>query len=445
MTLFSKRKNIVSYGLKRILIAFISLQIMTLAITSLFILKPFMQVTAGTISTQMLALLSAEKKPIIKEISSNEKIRSNLNNPIFYQLSESPYNNSYHLLPIILLIKSDLESELQGKVTLVSINQQPEFYWFFIHEQQLSVGFNKKLIGAQPELTMLLLAIFLALLATIFSYYISSKLNQPLVILKKVTQKLSQGDFTARLPKQDLLELNDAFEQINQLAYHFEHLLEQRVIFLSGISHDIRTPLTRLKLLLAIHQENLDIGFTKKTNSIVVEMEALIALYLDSSEFLLESNTQTTVINDLLNGLINQLAKNQSKWVKLNPTENINIQLNQSAFTRVVNNLISNSFKYADPVNKGTINIDLKTTQSFLQISISDHGKGLPDKEMEEIFKPFFRSSQDKNTTQGNGLGLSICRQICLSQGWEITLSDNKPGLIASIKIPFEFPSGIPQ
>lgn len=453
--------NIVGYGLKRILVAFISLQIVTLLVTSFFILKPFMKLTSATISAKMIEQLNNSKntsntktghtkpdnnspfKLVSKQpFPSDKKTTSSLINNDFYHITQQKFNNSYQFLPVLFFIKQNLQSQLQLNVKLVSIDSQPNIYWFHIEKTKFSIGFSRHLIGTQPELTMVLLLILLTFIATIFSYYISKKLNQPLVTLKEVTHRISEGDFSARLPKQSLIELDEAFEQINQLVYHFEHLLEQRVIFLSGISHDIRTPLTRLKLLIAIHQQDISPQFSDKTNSIIAEMEALIKLYLDSSEYLLESNTEVTVINQFLADIIKQAPSEQSGLVDLHKLSDIEIRINRSALSRVINNLISNSFKYAHPDKTGAVIISLKTQQSYLTVNIADHGKGLPNKEFEAIFKPFFRSNQESKNSKGNGLGLSICRQICLSQGWQIKLADNNPGLVASIKIPYDFSLG---
>jgi len=433
MKYFSETNNIVRYGTKKIIFVFILLQIITLLVTSFFILRPFLQITSQTIAEQMLAI---NKHHSITQVNESKPHIALLNRKN-YRTNHLKSQSTIELLPILYFIKSQLRLKTNSNVQFIKILEQPDFYWYHIDDLNKNIGFQKDLIGTQREMTMLLLAFFLLIVAFWFSSQISRKLNQPLLTLKNVTQRLAKGDLSAKLPAHELQEIDQAFKQVNLLTYHFKHLLEQRVIFLSGISHDIRTPITRLNLLLAINEEKLNPKFADKVKNTLREMEALVDIYLNSSQYLLNSHQKLVDISLLMASFIQSVQEQHGDVFVLNVQQGINTPVNQAVFTRVIQNLIGNSLKYAPPALLGKITINLKLIGDQVSITIVDQGKGIPEEHLEQVFKPFFRSPQENSELSGNGLGLSIARQICLTQGWLLSLSNHSEGgLVAEIKIP---------
>jgi len=438
--LFSSANSISRYGMRQILLAFMLLLLLTLTITSFFILKPFMDAVSTTIAVEMAKKVTLKKHEKLVNVQEGFSVEhAYLTEGKQYLVSKLNPQLSWSLYPFIYFVKNELSAALSTQVLIAEIPAQPDYYWFYLPNQKRSVGFKKHLVGTKPELTFLLLIFFLLFIAFSVSARLSQKLNQPLVMLQVVAEKLSQGDFSARLPHHELNEINKAFEQVNQLAYHFKHMLEQRVVFLSGISHDIRTPITRLKLLIAINETHLPTSFISQADKALHEMEALIRMYLDSSEFLLKDETGAIEINNFFENIIQEPQNKLRVSLISELIQPFSLRINTAALQRVIENILNNSLKYTvnEKAEIQDIVISLLQVEDKVVIQITDQGAGIAKEVLEEVFKPFFRHQQNNNI-DGSGLGLSICRQICLSQGWLLSLKNNEQqqGLIVTLEIP---------
>jgi two-component system osmolarity sensor histidine kinase EnvZ len=196
---------------------------------------------------------------------------------------------------------------------------------------------------------------------------------------------------------------------------------------LSGISHDLRTPLTRLKLQLAlIKQQDL----AKKLGDDIEEMERMLNEYLEFSRY--QKNEQTTMIS--LNSLIEDITKKyENKKINFSATENIEINARQNSIKRCLMNLIDNGFSYGKKIE-----IFTSKTANNIIILIDDDGPGIPEKEYQNVMKPFYRIDKSRGQNKsGVGLGLSIANDIIRSHGGNISLEKSPlSGLRVKISLP---------
>ena len=196
---------------------------------------------------------------------------------------------------------------------------------------------------------------------------------------------------------------------------------------LSGISHDLRTPLTRLKLQLAlIGQQDL----AKKMADDVEEMERMLNDYLEFSRH--QKNEETEVLD--LNEIINEvLKKYEGKNIDYNFDENVQINIRQNSFKRCLGNLIDNGLAYGKNVK-----IISKKTMSHLLIFVDDDGPGIPEKEYQNVMKPFYRIDKSRGQNKsGVGLGLSITNDIIRSHGGNIAFEKSPlNGLRVKLSLP---------
>tara|TARA_A100001234_G_C12551174_1_gene353203 strand:- start:328 stop:924 length:597 start_codon:yes stop_codon:yes gene_type:complete len=196
---------------------------------------------------------------------------------------------------------------------------------------------------------------------------------------------------------------------------------------LSGISHDLRTPLTRMKLQIAFIKDK---ELEKKLSEDINEMEKMLNEYLQftSSSFL--EKDEKFNISDLINNIIIKY-NNENILKEIQP--NIHINGRKNLIKRCINNLIDNSIKYADKVN-----IELVENNNNLFIKIEDNGPGIPDQEFENVFKPFYKIDKGRADSKSSvGLGLSIASDIIRSHGGNIKLSkSNMGGLGVKIFLP---------
>ena len=196
---------------------------------------------------------------------------------------------------------------------------------------------------------------------------------------------------------------------------------------LSGISHDLRTPLTRLKLQLAmLNQKDL----SNKMSKDIDEMEGMLNSYLQFAKSQIQEESIATNINELFNEIANE--KN-SKNLHLDLQTETVLVARKNALKRCLNNIIENGLNYAKNVYVNT-----STSTNNLNIFINDDGPGIPLNQYKNVFKPFFRLDESRNLNHsGVGLGMSISEDIVRSHGGNIELSGNKyKGLQVKISLP---------
>jgi len=196
---------------------------------------------------------------------------------------------------------------------------------------------------------------------------------------------------------------------------------------LSGISHDLRTPLTRLKLQLALLKQQ---DLAKKMGDDIEEMERMLNEYLEFSRNQKSEETEAVNINDLIKDII---TKYDNKQVSAHLEENPEINIRLNAIKRCLINLIDNGLSYGKKVE-----IITKKTISDLIIFIDDNGPGIPEKEYQNVMKPFYRIDKSRGQNKsGVGLGLSITNDIIRSHGGSITLEKSPlSGLRVRISLP---------
>jgi len=208
-----------------------------------------------------------------------------------------------------------------------------------------------------------------------------------------------------------------------------ERQIEQRTMMLSGVSHDLRTILTRFKLQLALAKGSFD---TTPLEQDVADMQNMLEGYLAFARGEGTENVGELDLSELMKTLQKDAALRERGFVYHIEGSPL-VQLKPKAFSRLVSNLVSNSFRYAKNVDVAIVHDD-----NDLVIIIDDDGPGIPANMREEVFKPFFRLDEARNQdASGTGLGLSIAQDIARSHGGNIVLDDSPTGgLRVIVEIP---------
>ena len=213
------------------------------------------------------------------------------------------------------------------------------------------------------------------------------------------------------------------------MAKRINRHLNQRAEMLSGISHDLRTPLTRLKLQLAMLKQK---DLTEKMSKDIDEMEKMLNDYLQFAKTQSQENTSTINLNDLLKSIKKDFNNNK---IFLKETDDIiKLEGRLTALKRSFENIIQNGLNYGDKVY-----IDIQKGNKRVSIVIEDDGPGIPEDQYKNVFKPFFRLDKSRSLNQsGVGLGLAIVEDIINSHGGNIQLGRSKyNGLQVKISLPF--------
>ena len=251
--------------------------------------------------------------------------------------------------------------------------------------------------------------------------------TRPIVNLARVAEKFGKGEHVEELRPSGALEIRQASYEFDRMRRRITRHLKQRSEMLSGISHDLRTPLTRLKLQLAFLKDK---KIEKKMQIDIDEMEKMLNEYLQFSQSQFNEITETVEINKLINELI---SRYEGKKISFSQEEKIYFDGRINSLKRCFNNLINNALKYGDEIN-----ISLKKSLNNIILFVDDNGPGIPDKEKENVLKPFYKIDKSRNESKpGVGLGLSIASDIIRSHGGNLSLMESpQKGLRVKISLP---------
>ena len=293
------------------------------------------------------------------------------------------------------------------------------YFQFYIPRDRLTTS-SARLFG----LWITLPAFLMIMIAIIFL----KNQTRPIIKLAEASEKFGKGEDLEEFRPSGALEIRKAGQEFDKMRKRILRHLNQRSEMLSGISHDLRTPLTRIKLQLAmIKDENL----SQKLSSDVDEMEKMLNEYLQFASTGAKDKTETFNISEQISDLINKyenpnIIKDFNDRIYYNGRKNL--------INRCINNLIENSLKFAKKVE-----VKIEKQQDTIIVAISDDGPGIPQEEYENITKPFYKIDKSRSEKKSSvGLGLSIASDIVKSHGGDITFAKSKfGGLEVAISLPF--------
>lgn len=237
------------------------------------------------------------------------------------------------------------------------------------------------------------------------------------------------GEMSQDFRIQGATEVRIAATAFNRMRERINRQIRQRTDMLSGVSHDLRTPMTRIKLQLAMLPDSPEIEDLK---SDLTEMEQMIEGYLTFARGDGDEKSVETDLSDVIAESVATWRRNGTS-IDLHVEDEINLPLKRKAFGRCIDNLIANASKYGDHIW-----VRAGRRRNDIEIVIDDDGPGIPETERQNVFRPFYRVEESRNReTGGTGLGLAIARDIARAHGGDITL-DTSPqdGLRARIRLP---------
>lgn len=252
---------------------------------------------------------------------------------------------------------------------------------------------------------------------------------RPIVRLAKAAESFGMGRNVEKFKPEGALEVRQAASSFIQMRDRIRRYIDERTRMLAGISHDLRTPLTRMRLQLAMMGDDESI---RELLNDVEEMEQMVNGYLSFMKGLETGEIVETNVSVLIAGLISAYGKaGTSLRLAAEPNVMLNIRVND--FKRCLGNILSNALRFGTQID-----VSLTQKDRFVEIVIEDNGPGIPKERREDVFKAFFRLDESRNSeTGGVGLGLSIARDIVLAHGGTISLDDSQlGGLKAVLRFP---------
>jgi two-component system osmolarity sensor histidine kinase EnvZ len=294
----------------------------------------------------------------------------------------------------------------------------------------LAVGLPRERVETQP-LAALVLALMGGLAFAVGSaWWLARRITAPLARLKEAATRLGQGQSPELLPETGPLELAALAGRFNAMARQVQELMTARTTLLAGVSHDLRTPLSRMRLALEMLRTDPVPGLIERVERDVEEMNGLIGTLLDLARGLNREEPIDTDLGELLSELGQDFSTpERSIEVHCVPCTH---SVPPRALRRAISNLLQNALRYAP---EGPVELRCENRGTACVIAVLDRGPGIAVERIEEMFQPFHRLEASRSPiTGGAGLGLAIVRELARANNWGIDLAPRAGGgLVATV------------
>ena len=298
-----------------------------------------------------------------------------------------------------------------------------------LDNELLIINVDKDRLYSETAFVFLLWMIFASLILLFMSYFLMSKQLKPLKRLAIIAETFGRGLDAPELKSVGAHEIRQTSQAFNQMRTRIKRFLKQRTDMLAGVSHDLRTPLTRMKLQVSLMKDK------KAQTELEIDINEMTAM-LDSYVSFVKTESPETIENININELIKECIKNLNEdnyTIKLDEKNIVKTSGRPIQLKRAFQNIIDNSKRYGDKIE-----IKIFLDESGCNIDINDNGEGIPKEKYEDVFKPFYTLDPSRNKLKGeSGLGLTITRDIIRSHGGEIKLDESElGGLKLSVLLP---------
>lgn len=357
------------------------------------------------------------------------------------QLSARPLAQAFN--PVVYSFLDELKSRVPAGVEVywrvdgkpevwMSFPVNQEMYWFKISGERFTRAFSG--IG-------LLLTVLYGVFAFGAAYLIQRRINQPLRELAVAAEQIGQGATLEPLPEDVPTELASVSRSFNQMAQNLEHLNNERAVMLAGVSHDLRTPLTKLQLGVAMLTPDQDEDLKQGMNRHIEQINTIVEQFVDFARNGSEELASRFDLNEMMMNLASEMtAQGTTFAVDLVPLPPMTLR--PVAIHRMVSNLMRNAALYG----KQDLMLRTRIDQEYVTISVLDRGPGIPQDEVERLKQPFTRLDSGRAMVSGSGLGLAIAERIAQLHGGSLQLLARfEGGLEAMIRLPHHLPEHLPQ
>lgn len=400
--------------------ALIILQLVMFSASAYYIMLPMAKRSVDDLAALMVlsAQTWVELPPQTRQDFELELAR---NHNLWLIESKTPLQDNVQYNPYLSLLEQALEARTGMETRTKVTNWEKTWFWVEINtgEKLLSIGFPQDRLGIQSPLALMLVLAATILLTVITAVILARRITRPLQNLAEAARHVGMGNVPETLAEEGVEELAALAHTFNNMAQQVQALLANRTILLAGISHDLRTPLARMRLAVEMLPENADQKIITRLKNDIDEMNRLIGEFLAFSRGLEKEVPREVDLNVMLQQLVENVQV-EGKPVLWKPVSDCVRPVGEMALRRILTNLLNNAARYG-----GGKEIELLCVcgASESVISVLDHGPGIPHEEVENVFRPFYRLESSRSAvTGGSGLGLAIAKQLADINGWKIEL-----------------------
>ena len=367
------------------------------------------------------------RSELLFELVSNEGIRVF---PLVATDLVDPPPDSPLMPEIEALVKQKLGAETRFSSRVngvpgfwISFSIDGDEYWLMLERERLA-----GLTGVQ----WLGWASVVGVVSVLGAALISSLVNLPLARLTTAARAIAQGRRPEPLPEKGAKEIIEANRSFNQMVDDLQRVESDRALILAGISHDLRTPLTRMQLELEM--ANLSTEARDGMQSDIAQMDAIIGQFLDYAKPSEAASFVAVNISELLGEVAHEAGRNPAMRVTANIAPDVHVMGNAIDLRRVFNNLVENARRYGATPGSEITEIDLACQVSSVgnarraRIVLQDHGIGVPPDQIEQLLKPFTRMDSARGQANGAGLGLAIVERVLGRHNAALTVRNRDGG-----------------
>ncbi len=305
----------------------------------------------------------------------------------------------------------------------VSFNIGQDDFWVVIPKVHVEVHFPWQWLGWGALVLLLSLG---------GGYLLAARINRPLNLLVNAANRLRNGEQPEKLPEESVTELREVSSTFNKMATALAELDAERTLILAGVSHDIRTPLARLRLAVEMLPDESCDSLKNGMIEDIADMDNIIHQFLDFVRGVEGEPTQLIDINSLLQGLHDRQSR-AGRDLVVQMAATYAIPIRPLAMQRLLDNLVGNAYAYGH----GQVRVASQILNDEIVISVFDNGPGIPETHLEKLLRPFERLDTARSNAGGSGLGLAIAERIAKLHHGKLELI-NRPegGLEARLTLP---------
>ena len=332
-----------------------------------------------------------------------------------------------------LEFRSTQMSELLGGPAEVRISQGDEYLFWIRPPQAPSLWVKIPLTGLEEAnfSPLVFFLVIVGVLSVAGGWLFVRNLNRPLRALQYAAEDVGRGDFPEPLKERGTTEIMAVTQAFNHMSSGIKRLEDDRNLIMAGISHDLRTPLTRIRLSTEMMSEQ-DSFLKEGIEGDIDDMNSIIDQFIEYIRRDTKDKAELGDINVLVEDVVHAESPTDRKVV-FTPNECPELPLRYIAVKRAVANLIQNAIRYTD----GDIFVETgKQDAKHVYVTVSDQGEGIPEADIERLFQPFTQGDRARGT-EGSGLGLAIIKRIVDTHSGQVKLSNREGGgLEARIVLP---------
>lgn len=337
----------------------------------------------------------------------------------------STEKQSYY--PYIYFLRQGLNARLPDQQPYLLEDEHEHFHVAFKYQgQAFYFEFSKDRITPQPSRALAFIVLSGITATLIMAWLLARRISAPVANLALAARRIGAGQ-AAQMPENGDAEFVELAQIFNETAKQLQAQRENQTTLLAGVSHDLRTPLARMKMALGLLAEQNTSPLLARMERDIAEMDDLIGAQLELARAQEAEAAQSSDINVLLTELADVAEAQAPGRLRLrNGNKCRNVQLAPVSLRRCVGNLINNALRHA---GSGEVQVVCRRFHGCLLIGVRDRGPGIPAEFAETVFRPFYRLESSRNrVTGGSGLGLAITRQLCQTHGWQVAVKSRYGG-----------------